>query len=320
MCNKSDKAMFNKDFKSIRELIKAFPDEQTCINHLEELRWSGNVVSPFDETSKVYNCAGNKYKCKNTGKYFNVRTSTLFDNTKIELQTWFIAIYLLTGHKKGISSLQLSRDLNVTQKTAWFMAQRIRNCYGLADNEGSEEKMGGGGQLVETDETYPGGKAKNFGKKKRKMIEHKQLDVNANKTTVMGYLVRGGKLRMKVLNHRNQVAASVLENVASDAVLMTDASGAYHPVRNSFAGHEVIDHAKKEYVNGALYTNGIEGAFSLFDRGVIGIYHYVSPKHMQKYVDEFSFRYNTRGVSDCSRFNQLLSFTTKRLTYKNLTK
>src|ERR1700712_903713 len=113
--------MINLEFKSIRELIAAFPDEQTCINHLETLRWNGNVVSPFDEASKVYKCAGNKYKCKNTGKYFNVRTATLFDNTKVELATWFLAIYLITGHKKGISSLQLAKDLNVTQKTAWFM-------------------------------------------------------------------------------------------------------------------------------------------------------------------------------------------------------
>ena len=126
--------MINIEFNSIGELIASFPDEQTCINHLEQLRWNGNVVSPFDETSKVYKCAGNKYKCKNTGKYFNVRTSTLFDNTKIELQTWFIAIHLITKHKRGISSLQLSKDLHITQKTAWFMLQRLRNYFGMENN------------------------------------------------------------------------------------------------------------------------------------------------------------------------------------------
>lgn len=136
--------MINIDFKSIRDLLKAFPDEQTCIDHLERLRWNGNLVSPFDENSKVYKCAGNKYRCKTTGKYFNVRTATLFDNTKVELQTWFVAIFLITSHKKGISSVQLSKDLNVTQKTAWFLLHRIRNCFGIADNEGRNEKMGGG--------------------------------------------------------------------------------------------------------------------------------------------------------------------------------
>src|SRR5690349_3930686 len=110
--------MLNIDFKSVLELVRAFPDEQTCISHLEALRWNGNPVSPFDANSTVYKCKGNKYKCKNTGKYFNVRTGTMFDNTKVELQSWFVAIYLLTGHKKGISSVQLAVDLNVTQKTA----------------------------------------------------------------------------------------------------------------------------------------------------------------------------------------------------------
>ena len=127
--------MINRDFKSILDLLKAFPDEQTCIDHLTELRWNGNIVSPFDPDSKVYLCNGNKYKCKNTGKYFNVRTGTLFDNTKIELQKWFMAIYLIADHSKAISSVQLSKDLDVTQKTAWFMLQRIRNCFGISDDQ-----------------------------------------------------------------------------------------------------------------------------------------------------------------------------------------
>lgn len=126
--------MFNKEIKSVFDLIKTFPDQQSCIDHLELLRWNGKVVSPFDETSKVYNCKGNKYKCKNTGKYFNVKTSTIFHNTKIDLRKWFLAIWLVTSHKKGISSLQLGRNLNITQKSAWFMLQRIRNCSGI-DND-----------------------------------------------------------------------------------------------------------------------------------------------------------------------------------------
>jgi len=146
--------MINVDFNSIIELINTFPDQQTCIEHLEQLRWKdGNVVSPFDATSKVYTCKGNKYKCKNTGKYFNVKTGTLFDNTKVPLQKWYLAIWLITSHKKGISSLQLHRDLKITQKTAWFMAHRIRNCFGIQD-----EKLD---NTVEVDETYVGGKNKN---------------------------------------------------------------------------------------------------------------------------------------------------------------
>lgn len=125
--------MFNQDFKSIHDFIEAFPNEQTCIDHLEILRWNGNVISPFDSSSKVYKCKGNRYKCKNTGKYFNVKTDILFDNTKIELQKWFLAIWIVTFHKNRISSLQLGRDLNITQKSAWFMLQRIRKCFDMSE-------------------------------------------------------------------------------------------------------------------------------------------------------------------------------------------
>ncbi len=118
--------MLTKDFNSLLELFEVFSTEQKCIDHLEKLRWNGNVVSPFDCTSKVYKCKDNKYRCKNTGKYFNVKTNTLFDNTKIPLKKWFAAIWLVTCHKRGISSLHLSKDIDVTQKTAWFMLRRIR--------------------------------------------------------------------------------------------------------------------------------------------------------------------------------------------------
>ncbi len=138
--------MVNKDFNSAIDLLKAFPDDQSCINHLEILRWNGNVVSPFDPTSKVYDCKDNKYRCRNNGKYFNVKTGTLFDNTKVKLQKWFLAIWLVTLHKKGISSLQLAKDIDVTQKTAWSMLQRIRNCFG----DGSEGFLN---NVVEIDET-----------------------------------------------------------------------------------------------------------------------------------------------------------------------
>ena len=106
-----------KPFKSILDLLREFPDEQTCINHLETLRWNGNIISPFDINSKTYKCSGNKYKCKNSGKYFNVLTGTIFENTKIPLQTWFLAIYLFTTHNKGISSYTLATELNITQKS-----------------------------------------------------------------------------------------------------------------------------------------------------------------------------------------------------------
>lgn len=312
--------MISTDFKSVRELLKAFPDEQTCITHLEKLRWNGNVISPFDEASKVYKCAGNKYKCKSTGKYFNVRTSTLFDNTKVELQTWFLAIYLITGHKKGISSLQLGRDLNVTQKTAWFMLHRIRNCYGLPEINDEGEKMGGEGVMVEIDETVVGGKVKNMNNKKRKAIKEMESGRNDNKTVVMGYVERGGLLRMEVLQPNQMIKEAVKVTVDTASVISTDAATTYTTVGKEYASHGVVDHATNEFVKDGIYhTNTLEGAFSLFDRMVIGIYHNISFKHMQAYLDEHCFRYNTRKDNECSRFNLMLSNTANRLTYKNLT-
>jgi len=303
--------MINIEFKSIRELVKAFPDEQTCINHLEELRWSGNVVSPFDITSKVYKCAGNKYRCKNTGRYFNVRTQTLFDNTKIELQSWFVAIYLLTGHKKGISSVQLAIDLNVTQKTAWFMAHRIRACFGL--DEMKPEKLD---NFVEVDETFVGGKDAN---KHKKVKEARRLAGTNDKTIVIGAVQRGGGVKAEIINNvtTDSVKPFIESNIVKGAIMLTDEHKAYEALAKEYF-HEKVAHSKGEYVRGLIHTNRIEGFWSLMKRGIIGIYHYTSKKHLQKYVDEFAFRYNSREISTLSRFNLLLANSHNRLTYKNL--
>lgn len=123
--------MINNEIYSIIDLAKHFNDESECISHLEKLRWNGNVVSPFDETSKVYVCKGNKYRCKNTGKYFNVKTNTLFDGSKVPLQKWFMAIYILTKKSTNINSVQLSKLLNINQKTSWYIIKRIKKCYNI---------------------------------------------------------------------------------------------------------------------------------------------------------------------------------------------
>ena len=143
------------EFKSIFDLINTFPNEQSCIDHLEKLIWNGNPMSPFDKDSKVYKCANNKYKCSNTGKYFNVKTNTIFDNTKVPLQKWFLALYIFSSHKKGVSSHQLAKDITVTQKTAWFLLHRLRYAF---DHPNFKKTLG---NVVEIDETFCGGDAKN---------------------------------------------------------------------------------------------------------------------------------------------------------------
>ncbi len=301
--------MITKEFKSVIELFEVFSTEQSCIDHLEQLRWNGNVVSPFDSTSKVYKCKDNKYRCKNTGKYFNVRTNTLFDNTKISLRKWFAAVWLVTCHKKGISSLQLSRDIDVTQKTAWFMLQRIRNCFGIENNNNLTN-------TVELDETYVGGKNKN--RHSDKKVEFSQGRSTKDKTPVFGMVERKGKLNAKVVSDTGcETLTRETVQYVSDALICTDEWWGYNSIKKLFK-HSIVNHKAKEYVRGDIYTNTIEGFWSLLKRGIIGIYHFTSKHHLQKYIDEFVFRYNTRNFSECERFNLLLQNTGHRLTYKEL--
>ena len=305
--------MFNKEIKSVLELIKAFPDEQTCINHLEILRWNGYVISPFDETSKVYKCKGNKYQCKNTGKYFNVKTNTLFDNTKVGLQKWFLAIWICTSYKKGISSVQLAKEIDVTQKTAWFLLQRIRNCFGI-DNE---EPLDG---IIESDETFVGGKNKN--RHKDKKVAQSQGRSFKDKTPVLGLLQRDGNVRAFVVanTQAKTLQPIIRKNVKKHSVFISDEWLGYNGLDCDY-DHHIIDHSKKQYVdfnNPEIHSNSIEGFWSILKRGYNGIYNWWSRKHMQKYVDEFVFRFNLRKETQFIRFTKLLFNMENRLTYKEL--
>ncbi len=302
--------MINKDFNSILELLESFPDEQSCIDHLEALRWNGDVVSPFDPSSKVYNCKGNKYRCKETGKYFNVKTGTLFDNSKVPLQKWFLAIWMVTSHKKGISSVQLSKDIGVTQKTAWFMLQRIRNCFGFENNNKLD-------RLVEADETYVGGKNKN--RHASKKVEGSQGRSHKDKTPVVGTVERGGKLNANKVEDVTvaTLTGEIISNVKESARIFTDEWVGYSALSRIY-DHSVVKHNQGEYKIGIAHTNTIEGFWSLFKRGILGIYHFTSKKHLQKYIDEFVFRYNTREHLEGSRMDLFFMNTEVRTTYKEL--
>ena len=298
-------------FNSLIDVVTTFDSEQKCIDHLTTLRWDGLVISPFDSESKVYVCKGNKYKCKNTGKYFNVKTNTLFDNTKIKLQKWFLAIYLVTSHKKGISSIQLGKDIKVTQKTAWFMLHRIRACFGLDSNDNNKLN-----NIVEVDETYVGGKTKNKHMSKRSKESRGR---SLTKSVVMGLLEREGRvIAKKIKNARGaEMLPVVFDNVEKGASIMSDEYRVYKNLREDY-DHQVIRHNQKEYVDGIIHTNTIEGFWSLLKRSIVGIYHYVSADHLQKYIDESAFRYNTRLLNEAERMNNLFSKLEVRTTYKNL--
>ena len=301
-------------FKSIFDLLKAFPTEQSCIDHLEGLRWEGVVVSPFDETSKVYKCAGNKYKCKTTGKYFNVRSNTIFDNTKIPLQKWFLALYVFSSHKKGISSHQLAKDISVTQKSAWFLLHRLRYAF---DHPNFKNTVG---NIVEIDECGVGGQS--HYKHANKKVKNEEGATISGKTTVLGMKERGGNVKAMVVSDRQKetILPIIEANVAPNTTIMTDEYSAYNDLKNNFEHHKV-NHSAKQFVNAMAHTNGIENFWSHLKRGIDGIYHSISKEHLQSYVDEFVLRFNTRKFDTQQRFDFVLSAVSdKKLTYKELIK
>lgn len=237
-------------FKSVRELLKVFSNEKKCENFLKKVRWGEKVISPYDETAKVYVCSRNRYRCAKTKKDFNVKTGTMFENTKIELRTWFLAIYIITSHKKGISSLQLATDLQVTQTTAWFILHRIRECFAIDNNSILSND-------VEIDETYVGGKNKN--RHANKKVKNSQGRSMKDKVAVLGMLERNGKLVVRVVEdvQANTLTEEIRKNVITTANIYTDEWLGYNEI-HKYYNHSIVKHSEKEFVNGDAYTNNIE--------------------------------------------------------------
>lgn len=298
-------------FHNLLDLLTYFKDEQTCRDYLELIRWNGNITCPHCKHDKIFKFKNGKiYKCAKCRKQFSVKVGTIFEDSHIPLQKWFAAIYLITAHKKGVSSLQLHRDLGVTQKTAWFLSHRIRTTFGMLP----ESKLQG---VIEADETFLGGAEKN--KHKNKKVDNTQGRSVKTKTPVAGVKARGGELRAKQLPNTSgyNLRPFVVQNVEFGSKLNTDEWGGYNGLASHFF-HKRINHLEGEYVNGEVHTNGMENFWSLLKRGITGIYHSISEKHTQKYVDEFVFRYNTRQYSEDNRFDLMLSHISTHLTYKQL--
>jgi transposase-like protein len=284
--------------------------------YFESLRWNGCPVCPYCGSDKYYKLKdGRRYKCGNKEcfKIYTVTVGTIFESSHIPLNIWFAAAYLIASHKKGISSYQLAKDLSVTQKTAWFMGHRLREMMRAKEAVRLNN-------TVEVDEVYMGGKVGNMSKKKRTFLRENNLTLKT-KTAVMGMVERGGELRLITVGKEattNKIIPTMFANISTTANLITDNSGIYNGMNKVFTTHEVVNHKEQEFVRDNTHTNTIEGAFSLLKRSIYGIYHQVTPKHLNRYCDETAFRYNLRKMKDYERFNLSLTKMEGRLSYKNL--
>ena len=299
-----------RDFDSLFQLLDYFTTEEKCEEHLAVIRWNGEPTCPYCESPKVNALKGKtqRYKCYGCRKQFGVKVGTIFHDSKISLRKWFVAIYLVTAHKKGISSCQLARDLKISQKTAWFVLQRIRETY----NPTAEKFT----STVEIDETYIGGKETN--KHANKKTENAQG--GKGKTPVLGILERDGKVYAVPVKNRKAktIIPIMVDKVEAGTTVYTDEFKSYVSLQKNYK-HDFVCHSVNEYVSGSVHTNGIENFWSLLKRGIDGIYHQVSDKHLGRYVNEFTFRFNNRELSEGSKFDvALANGTNKRLDYKTL--
>jgi transposase-like protein len=312
------------ELKTLSDAIRYFADEQVCIDTVAGMRWPDGPHCPaclMPDTRQHWLKNQRRWQCRDCGKQYSVKVNTIFEDSAIKLDKWLTAMWLLANCKNGISSYEIAKDIGVTQKSAWFMLQRIR----LAMKNKSVLKLGYQGGPVEMDETFIGGKLKNMHKSKKPKgpgISGKAVSGTA-KTIVVGMVERGGRVRAEVVMERTHAVLRAVANkhIHSGATLMTDEWGGY---KGSNFTHEIVNHAV-EYVRGHVHTQGIENFWALLKRGLNGTYISVEPFHLDRYVDEQAFRYNNRAtkdnpLTDKDRFALVLSQVSgKRLTYAELT-
>ncbi|HWK06131.1 MAG TPA: IS1595 family transposase [Puia sp.] len=295
--------------KNLKDLMTKFQDEAACREFLVQQRWNGEPICPYCGHRKSYRIEGGKrFKCANQTCYkkFSVTVGTIFEASNIPLKTWFAAMYLITAHKKGISSVQLGKNLGVTQKTAWFMLHRIRES--LKENAPlllTKE--------VQADEAYFGGKEE---------FRHKDKKIGngtLGKTPIVGIIETGGRVVTKVspVLTKKSITDLILTHVDRKAILVTDSAAHYFKVGKKY-DHKTVNHSEGQYKSGQFHTNSIENYWSLLKRGIIGIYHQISSKHLQRYCDEFAYRFNSRKLSDGFRWAITFHQIEGRLTYKTL--
>jgi len=306
-----------------------FSDKDKAREHLEAVRWPDGAYCPHCKGTESRKLEGKShraglYQCKNSEcrKQFTVTVGTVFERSKVPLNKWLLATHLLTASKKGMSAHQIHRMIGVTYKTAWFMCHRIRE----AMTDDNPPPLGGKDKVIEADETYIGNKMsrKKFARLKRDVIrgEDGRLSYKAkpnNKYVVVSLVERGGAVRSFHVDRANSASIRevLVRNADRKSQLMTDESHLYKKVGEEYQRHESVKHKYKEYVRGDVYTNTLEGYYSIFKRGMIGTYQHCAERHLQRYVCEFDFRYNGRAMNDNERRDAALAgISGKRLTYR----
>jgi transposase-like protein len=297
---------------TLLEAVCYFSDLDVANEFLAQLRWPDGPICPRCASVEYsYISTRRLWKCKACKKQYSVKVGTIFEDSALGLDKWLPAVWLIANSKNGISSHELGRALGTTQKSAWFMLHRIR----LAMQTGTFGKLSG---EVEVDETYIGGKARNMHKHDRKQrIKGRGM---GGKTSVAGVLERGGEVRTMILEDtkRPTLEAHVQKHVVAGSAVFTDEFKSYKDLRGLGYEHETIDHAEK-YVDGRVHTNGMENFWSLLKRGLHGTYISVQPFHLFRYLDERTFTFNMRDLTDLGRFTAVLSATSgRRLTYAQL--
>jgi len=302
--------------KTLHDFYEQFPTEASCRAYFERIRFQEGDQCPHCNHNEIMRFTnGIRYRCKGCKQDFTIKTGTIFGDSKVTLKKWFLAIYLLTTHKKGISSIQLAKFVGVTQKTAWFMDHRIRESL----KQGTHILFG----TVEADEMYVGGLEKN--KHYNKKTKHKNMNLARacpGKVPVLGLLVRGGEARTKVVDQATlfELQSHVLQNVAQGSTVYTDEHLGYSKL-NRYYTHGTTEHGAKKYVRGDIHSNGMESFWAIFKRGFKGSYHVMSKKHLQRYMDEFTYRFNNRHLSFGDIFTKTLQNTAiyPTINYKTLT-
>jgi transposase-like protein len=303
---------------------KHFHDEAAAYRFVEKRVWPDGPVCPHcGGVERISKMKGGStrigtYKCYQCRKPFTVKVGTVFEASHVKLHLWLQAIFLMASSKKGVSSNQLHRTLGVTLKTAWFMSHRIRE----AMRSGVLEPMGGAGKIVEADETYFGQQAERQVSKQRRGRPFTKKGKTGSKRAILALVERGAQVRSFHVAHASSVNVTdlVRSNLHRETRLHTDESKLYHRIGAEVAAHETVKHSAGEYVRGDVHTNTVENVFSVFKRGMKGIYQHCAEKHLHRYLAEFDFRYNARialGVNDEARADRALKgIVGKRLTYR----